>query len=475
MLNLVKVQEELKGMPLNVVMQYANGSNPQVPPYVALGELSRRKQMQESAVAAAPQEEAPTVKQSLEQQLGIMSLQNQRAQQAMQNVASAAARQPTIPPQQMAAGGITALPMRRDMFRRSDYAGGGIVAFQNNEDQPVSTDMPGVSEEDLRNQDQAEALFDAERRAGSAEKAAQILASAPPAPSGNPTRDLITKLVTNAGKAQTIEEIADEMKRAKEVAGVKEKPYEESSKRRAAIEEMYNKANQRQGMDELMGFLRGIRQTKPGQGVGVTLGGGAEEYQKEAQKGEAIRQKQQEQLFQWERADEKERDAIARGDAKALLEAKAEKDKLSYNIAKLSADKESLAYQKFMMAVNGDPYLKRLEEERKKKYITPGSAEDLKYDQMMNARKEQLAKEAGYDYRTVPYVNPVVAEPKPKKKSWWQSEDKKEEPKQEKKTEKKSVDSSLPPGLPAGTKAIGRTPSGEVIYRTPDGKQLIAQ
>ena len=41
-MNLVQIQERLKDMPLKAVMMYANGMNPEVPPYLALGELYRQ-------------------------------------------------------------------------------------------------------------------------------------------------------------------------------------------------------------------------------------------------------------------------------------------------------------------------------------------------------------------------------------------------------------------------------------------------
>ena len=51
-MNLIQVQEHLKDLPMRAIMDYANGKNPQVPPYLALGELNRRKQM--STQAAQP-------------------------------------------------------------------------------------------------------------------------------------------------------------------------------------------------------------------------------------------------------------------------------------------------------------------------------------------------------------------------------------------------------------------------------------
>ena len=50
-MNLIQVQEHLKDMPMRNVLEYANGKSAQVPPYLALGELNRRKQMEQSAKA----------------------------------------------------------------------------------------------------------------------------------------------------------------------------------------------------------------------------------------------------------------------------------------------------------------------------------------------------------------------------------------------------------------------------------------
>ena len=49
MYNLIKIQDELKSLPSQAIMAYANGQNPQVPPYLALAELNRRKQVQSTA------------------------------------------------------------------------------------------------------------------------------------------------------------------------------------------------------------------------------------------------------------------------------------------------------------------------------------------------------------------------------------------------------------------------------------------
>ena len=151
-MNLVQVQEHLKGMPTQVVMAYANGQNPQVPPYVALGELNRRKQLEQ------PQAQAPqgSVKEQIEQSLmqpqqlpgiagpGVPVQQPPQPQgmptQMPQRMAMAPQQQPPaqgVPVQGMAGGGLASVPVRRDMF---SYAPGGIVAFADEDNDQVVKD-----------------------------------------------------------------------------------------------------------------------------------------------------------------------------------------------------------------------------------------------------------------------------------------------------------------------------------------------
>jgi hypothetical protein len=138
-MNLVQVQERLKDMPTQVIMSYANGMNPEVPPYLALGELNRRKQMEQKA-AQPPQ---GTVKENIEQQMGVMQLQAAKQKQMAQQMAQQGAEaqmpvppgipQPQVQPQ-MEDSGVAGLPMPE-----MNFGSGGIVAFANDnpEDQLV--------------------------------------------------------------------------------------------------------------------------------------------------------------------------------------------------------------------------------------------------------------------------------------------------------------------------------------------------
>lgn len=115
-MNLIQIQERLKDMPVDAVIAYANGMNPEVPPFVALSELERRKRQNQAMQPA----EAPTgtVKDKIEQQVGLAALQQQRQQAAMQQLASAASA-----PRDASIG---ALPVPQQMFSAAE---GGIVAF----------------------------------------------------------------------------------------------------------------------------------------------------------------------------------------------------------------------------------------------------------------------------------------------------------------------------------------------------------
>jgi hypothetical protein len=153
-MNLVQINERLKGLPMQVIQQYANGMNPEVPPYLALGELQRRElsQKQMATAQGAQQGPQPSVKEQVEQKAGLMALQQMQQQQMAQQQAQPRGpmpapegvpqpeQQPQAPQPQamMARGGLAGIPVRRDMF---EYAGGGIIAFQSG-GQPKKYETP---------------------------------------------------------------------------------------------------------------------------------------------------------------------------------------------------------------------------------------------------------------------------------------------------------------------------------------------
>jgi hypothetical protein len=106
-MNLLKIQDQLKGMADDYLMQHAQQPTGEIPQFMVAAEMQRRKDMREQT------QQAPdtTVVDDLEQQ-GLAALQPPPAEEAG--------------PEQMDAG-LAALPT--DMPEAPSMAGGGIVAF----------------------------------------------------------------------------------------------------------------------------------------------------------------------------------------------------------------------------------------------------------------------------------------------------------------------------------------------------------
>jgi hypothetical protein len=95
-MNIAKLQAQLQRVPDQALIGYVQSPDGQVPAYLALAELTRRKEIRQ---AGATQQASPT-----------------------QTVAQQTVAQ--------AEPGIAQLPVREDMFNEASYATGGIVAFQ---------------------------------------------------------------------------------------------------------------------------------------------------------------------------------------------------------------------------------------------------------------------------------------------------------------------------------------------------------
>lgn len=139
-MNLIQTQYHLRDLPNEQVKAFADGKDPAtVPEWLATAEMQRRQRM-ETASSKAPEK---SVKERLEETMGLKALQAQRQQMAGQKMGEQAMAMPTIPEnvpqpedqpevQEAAAGGlmrgIAQLPV--EMFHQAAYAGGGIVAFE---------------------------------------------------------------------------------------------------------------------------------------------------------------------------------------------------------------------------------------------------------------------------------------------------------------------------------------------------------
>jgi hypothetical protein len=148
-MNLLKIQDMLKGAPDQTLVGYVQNPSGQVPTYLALSELQRRKEMRASYQANKPEDKSVAEDLVQESQPGVMGLPaGQPMQQAMQP-------QPEMPAEQMAQGGLAELDVG-DMYDENNYANGGIVAFADrgyvDADRyinPALTDLPEVPEDQL--------------------------------------------------------------------------------------------------------------------------------------------------------------------------------------------------------------------------------------------------------------------------------------------------------------------------------------
>ena len=112
-MNIIKLQDELKGVPDNALVGYVQNPTGQVPTYLALGELQRRKTMREKF----QQQQAPqtTVAEDLAAPPPPME----------QGIAAMAPQQLPVEEQ-----GVASLPTG-DMYDEQNFATGGIVAFDD--------------------------------------------------------------------------------------------------------------------------------------------------------------------------------------------------------------------------------------------------------------------------------------------------------------------------------------------------------
>jgi len=182
-MNLIQIQEHLKDLPTQAIMSYANGQNPQVPPYMALGEMNRRKNMEQRAAQAPNSSVKEKLEGELAQQIampGIGQGMNMRInpegmpppmpvgrpQMAPQipNMPVPSMARPMAPQSMsqpggmpgMADGGLATLPVDSGMF---NYAPGGIVAFADEglvklpPGTPYSPDESGTYQESELNSD----------------------------------------------------------------------------------------------------------------------------------------------------------------------------------------------------------------------------------------------------------------------------------------------------------------------------------
>jgi len=327
-MNLMQIQDDLQNIPntpegMQLLMQYANGSNPSVvPEYIALGELSRRKQFESVAKQVAAGIPKTTVKDQLTQAppmvnpaAGIagvnpaappvpvnpmMAVNNPMAAQERpyggQTVNMADGGLASVQEYLANRPGIASVPLN-NMFNPSSYAGGGIVAFQNNPDQPVDPDMPENN-----------------------------TTSAQPAPRGG--IGLATPLERPA--FLTDDELIARDAAMRQKFGISNDPYAGARAKQLAMEERQKEKYAQDPLDRILGSLASYAKSDPTRGM-AGLGTYAEASNLINKEQTAYRDKMEAASLAFEQATAKEEDARKRGDMQAVTAARAAQQKAQFD------------------------------------------------------------------------------------------------------------------------------------------------
>lgn len=158
-----KAQAKLDNLPptpeaIKYLMELVNGSNPEIPPYMALGRLEQMKHEMEKE---APQPPQGTVKDKTMQAAGIMALQGGQQQQAAQQMAQAAPQNMPVPenvpqpqmqpqPEEVQTGAGGGLMRARVDPRMFSFAPGGIVSFAGGGEFDTGSDETELALDKLR-------------------------------------------------------------------------------------------------------------------------------------------------------------------------------------------------------------------------------------------------------------------------------------------------------------------------------------
>ncbi|CAB4134691.1 hypothetical protein UFOVP274_43 [uncultured Caudovirales phage] len=401
-MNLIQIQEAIKNVPIQNLMQYANGSNPDVPAYLATAELLRRRKLEESNQAGqAPQE----------------SLKDQLIKPMAQSVPQPTMSQPQAnPAAQAPAQGVASLNTP-GMFKQSSFAGGGIVAFaapgpqtvgQAAEEQeeswwdkfkkelapsgfkgrsgtvedkykyrgsasiPKTGTPPNVKTTPTISSVPAEAIgtetpfFSTETPAPAPVAAAPKKAASNGSASTNASTSATasSSAVSKAPEAGVPSVLNQEITpykpmtfetpslpptltakefRAKQLAeqnefGVSQNPFADLERRYAAIEA--NRARDRAGESqaELRHLLSSFAQASPTAGLAGAGGAASEAHGKMVKENAALRHKEDLEMAQLQSAVAKEKDALRRGDLAAFHAAQKDRENAEFALAKLKVD-----------------------------------------------------------------------------------------------------------------------------------------
>ena len=374
--DLIQIQNDLQDpslITLPDLMKYANGSNPEVPPFLALLEMNRRKHIQETGKEfAGPQ---GTIKdQLISNSLGQSANPTQApaginpaSAQPMVNPGAApmgvnpAAGQPMVDPTQMqrqvdptmmaAQGGLMSLPV--NMFKTQSYAGGGIVAFGDPDLNTSETQLVKGNQEDEY----------VEVSPGMFKRKSELPKLRPGFKLGdmtiNPgrTTDEVLKSLPGVEPLQmkrpeqyTLEQLAARQKEINRLAGVSDDPYKDVREQIKSMEDRQKAQSKDAGYDRLMAQLESFSTADPSRGFGygmATSSKAARELQKEQNK---LRDDQEKVILEYRKNMAKEEDARAKGNATAITAAEAAMQKNQFDYAALERQQQELGIKNLQAA-----------------------------------------------------------------------------------------------------------------------------
>lgn len=328
---LQKIPESPEGT--KTLMDYANGQSSMVPSYVALAELNRRKLLKDTEAASiqAPQ-------QSLKDQLASELLGGQAAQNqqrygvnpaAPPQMVNPAAPPPMVNPAQpmvpqgMAEGGLASVPL--DMFKRSNFAPGGIVAFGDpklnpDEDQLVEVILEGQDE--LRGGAKSDTLKTNKQLSATASGKIPEIKKEKEPEAGLPA--LRANPIT-VREAPTFEQEREDLKKRKAALGISDDPYADVRALRSQFEKMQEDRYKREPQERLMAVLGGEH---PSGNFFMGLGAGAQKAQEIGRLNQEKREKDFEKKIEFAKLDAQEQQARKEGDLAKIEASMAAKAKL---------------------------------------------------------------------------------------------------------------------------------------------------
>jgi len=360
--NIIEIQSALQN-PVNVTMEdlvkYVNESNPEVPPFLALIEMNRRKAMQQKPEEGGPQ---GTVKdQTINALMGRPQVNPAAAPPGVNPAAAPQMVNPTMqaqqvmpqqaPPQvnpgamvQAARGGLMSIPVK--MFNAKNYAGGGIVAFAKGGDAEDEFTESSTGLNVLKSEEERQSPARAQYTLGDREipRVRSLEEIQAGLPALTPMRPRPAEM--------TIEQAAQRNKDIRKAAGVSEDPYAEANEFQKGIEERQAKERENDPVDRLIAMARAFAKADPTSGFGAQAAAASDASSSLEATQRAIRERQDAVSRDFRLSSAREEDARRRGDATGIAAALKEKEREQAEYDKLQFEFDKAEQAKVKTAVD---------------------------------------------------------------------------------------------------------------------------